>query len=215
MDISLGSTSAFAMNGLEIIGTIAFSISGAIAANRKGMDWFGAVVLGTIVAVGGGTLRDVVLGNTPVFWIRSPWYMILASVCALIMIPLSRKKMTNRRNYLLIADAAGLGVFVVNGTYIATQQYGIGSFAAVILGVGTGIAGGIIRDLLINEVPAVFKGEVYAAAGIAGSVLFLLLSQYDINDMIRFWVPIVLIFTLRLFAIYRQWSFPTAPQNDQ
>ena len=201
---------------LQVIGTIAFAISGALAAARRNMDFFGVIVLGVIVAVGGGSTRDMLIGATPVFWVASPWYIVVAAVTALATIPLARRSLlTTTSHYVLIADAAGLAVFVVSGTATALQ-YTTGSndlangFVAVILGVVTGIVGGMFRDILANRVPTVLVGGFYATAAFIGATVYVLLLRTPLDRRLVVWIPVLLIFGLRMVAIKRNWSLPDA-----
>lgn len=205
---------------LQVVGTIAFAISGALAAARRQMDFFGVVVLGVIVAVGGGSLRDMLIGATPVFWVASPWYIVVASVVALVTIPVARRfSFSENSGYVLIADAAGLAVFAISGASTALQYVSDGSdlangFIAVVLGVVTGIAGGIIRDILANRVPTVLVGGFYALAALIGTTIYVFLLQMQLDPLATVWIPILIIFGLRLAAIVRNWSVPTASVVD-
>jgi uncharacterized membrane protein YeiH len=139
---------------MEYAGTIAFAISGALVAGRKHMDIVGVVVLGTIVAVGGGTTRDLLLGEVPVFWINNPTFVIVGALTALATIPLFKTgtlAVMQRYNLIQLSDAAGMALFVVTGTNVALVA-GADNLAAAIVGVIAGVGGGILRDLMANEV---------------------------------------------------------------
>jgi uncharacterized membrane protein YeiH len=196
---------------LNVGGTIAFAISGALAAGRARMDWAGVVVLGIAAAVGGGTTRDLLLGELPVFWVDQTWFVIVAAVTALAVIPVSRTrvlKILNRYDLVNIADAAGLSLFVITGVGIALDA-GANDFVAMLMGVISGTGGGIIRDLLANKVPEVLhKGEVYATAALAGAAIYVGLLHLSIDPRLTVWLPIGLIFALRMLAIFRGWEIP-------
>ncbi|KAB7740168.1 trimeric intracellular cation channel family protein [Parvibaculum sedimenti] len=192
---------------LQFIGVAAFAVSGALVAGEREMDWFGVVVLGVIVAVGGGTLRDMMLGATPVFWIVSPWYVAVASGFALATIPLVMWGIDVRRP-MLIADAIGLAVFAVLGTRKALDM-GISGSVAVIMGVVTGVFGGLIRDVLANRTPIILKREVYAIAALIGAALFVLLRQFDLPAGLDLWGSIAVALAIRLAALAMRWSIPT------
>jgi uncharacterized membrane protein YeiH len=205
--VDVDTASDIAIFSLQVIGTIAFAISGALVAGRRDMDWFGVVVLAVMVAVGGGSLRDLLLGQTPVFWVQSPWYVILAGITALLTIPLTRMQI-NYRNYLLLSDALGLAVFAVLGTE-RTLALGGNGFVAIIMGVTTGVFGGVLRDVLASRDPSILYGDIYALAALIGCTIFVLLRQIAINPLFVLWTSIGVIFILRLIAIYRDWSLPT------
>jgi uncharacterized membrane protein YeiH len=194
------------LNIFQVIGTVAFAISGALVAGRRKMDWFGVVVLAVMVAVGGGSLRDLLLGATPVFWVQSPWFVILAGITALLTIPLMRMQF-NYRNYLLLSDAVGLAVFAVLGTQKALAL-GANAFVAIIMGVITGIFGGVLRDVLASRDPSILYGDIYALAALIGCTIFILLRQISINPLHVLWISIGVILILRVIAIYREWSLP-------
>lgn len=190
----------------QFIGLAAFAVSGALVAGERQMDWFGVVVMGIIVAVGGGTLRDMMLGATPVFWITSPWYVAVASVFALGTIPLMRWGIAVRRP-MLIADAIGLAVFAVLGTRKALEMGTTGS-VAVIMGIVTGIFGGVIRDVLANRTPIILRQEVYALAALVGGLVFVILHRLDVAPALALWGSIGVALIIRLLALARRWSIP-------
>jgi uncharacterized membrane protein YeiH len=201
------------LNILQVIGTVAFAISGALAAGRRKMDWFGVVVLAVMVAVGGGSLRDMLLGVTPVFWVQSPWFVLLAGITALATIPFTRLRF-NYRNYLLLSDAIGLAVFAVLGTEKALAV-GADAFVAVVMGVITGVFGGVLRDVLASRDPSILYGDIYALAALIGCTIFVLLRQISINPLHVLWISIGVILILRLIAIYRDWSLPAFKLEEE
>jgi uncharacterized membrane protein YeiH len=194
------------LNFMQVIGTIAFAVSGALAAGRRKMDWFGVVVLAVIVAVGGGSLRDMLLGLTPVFWVRSIWFVLLAGITALVIIPVNRLNF-NYRNYLMLSDALGLAVFAVLGTQTALAV-GTHAFVAVIMGIITGVFGGILRDVLANRDASILYGDIYALAALIGCTIYVLLLQTSIFPLYALWLSMGVILVLRLIAIFRSWSLP-------
>ena len=138
---------------LEMLGTAAFAVSGALAASRKNMDIFGFTVLALMPAVGGGTLRDLILDRTPVFWVANPWYVAVALGAALAVF-FRRFRPGGRMRLLVWVDALGLALFAALGTEISLE-FGAGPLVAVMLGVTTGVAGGMIRDIICNEIPLI------------------------------------------------------------
>lgn len=191
---------------LQLVGIAAFAVSGALVAGERQMDWFGVMVLGIIVAVGGGTVRDLLLG-VPVFWLSAPWYVLLAGAAALATIPVAKFAHRVRRP-VAIADAVGLAVFVSLGTRKALEV-GTSGFVAVVMGVITGIVGGIIRDVLANRTPTILRKEVYALAALCGASLFVLADGMDLPPLLTFWVASGAVLAIRLLAIFYNWSIPT------
>lgn len=197
---------------LEVIGTIAFAISGVMAAARAGMDWLGAVVLACAVAIGGGTIRDMLLGQLPVNWLQHTWSLLVAIATAILMLVVLRlwpRAHLEDSLPISIADAAGLSAFVVIGTEVGLDA-GLPVFLAVILGVITGVGGGVIRDMLTGNKPSVLVGQIYAVAGIAGGTMFAVLAQLGVNTHVCVWTSVALTFVIRMVSIRRDWHLPKA-----
>src|SRR5512141_2272378 len=159
---------------LDLFGVAVFAITGSLAAGKKHMDLFGVVVLALATALGGGTLRDLILGAYPVFWISSPTYIFVSTGVALAVFFLARFVRPPARA-LTFADAFGLAVFTVIGADKAISL-GVPGSIAVIMGVMTGVAGGIIRDMLSGEIPLVLRKEIYATASLCGAATFAVLT---------------------------------------
>jgi uncharacterized membrane protein YeiH len=161
---------------LDFVGVAVFAISGALAAGRKSLDLLGVVVIATVTAVGGGTLRDIVLGRYPVFWVAEPLYLYIIIVAALLTVVYTRRYDPPER-LLLIADALGLALFAISGAQIA-ERAGWSGIVVVVMGTLTGVAGGVLRDVLTAEVPLVLRqGRIYATAAIAGVIVYLTLQN--------------------------------------
>ena len=191
---------------LDLFGTAVFAISGAWLACRKDMDIFGAMVLAFVTAVGGGTIRDALLGATPVFWIQDTWYVlvIMASTAGAILF---RKWHERVKWPLQVADALGLAVFAVIGVAKALT-YGAEPITAVMMGVLTGCGGGAIRDVLAGDVPAVLRKEVYASAAIAGGATYVLFEQmYEGSSSVTL-IAASVVLVMRLLAMYKGLSLP-------
>lgn len=156
----------------DYIGTFAFAISGIRHAAAKGFDWFGAYVVGLVTAVGGGTLRDIMIGLPP-FWLQQPSYLIVTGLALLFTI-IFRRQVVRANHSLFFFDSIGLGLFVVVGM-AKTFDAGFPWWTAIIMGTVTGSFGGLIRDILINEVPLIFRKDVYATACIFGGLVYVLL----------------------------------------
>ena len=183
---------------LDIFGVAVFAISGALTAGRKGMDLFGVVVVAIVAAIGGGTLRDVLL-DRPVFWISDPTYLfaILSAVAALLVYV---RFFRPPAGSLLVADAFGLSLFTVTGAQTA-ELAGAGTPIVIVMGAMTGTAGGLLRDVLCAEVPLVLRRDIYATASVAGAALFVLLGWLDVSRALAAPAAMALIFALRLAAI--------------
>jgi uncharacterized membrane protein YeiH len=216
MDIPLSATSDIAFTTLLVIGTAAFAASGAVAAIRSHMDWFGVVVLACIVAVGGGTVRDVVLGDLPVHWVRLVWPVLLAGGVGLVVLPLTSRLVADitSTRVVLVADAIGLGVFAIVGTDRALH-FGTNQGIAVILGLVTGIGGGIMRDVLVQRRPLVLTQDVYALAALTGAGAYVLLLDAGVVAEVAVWLGVAIVSVIRISAIALRWSVPPAKAVDQ
>lgn len=191
----------------DLFGVAVFAITGALMAGRKSMDLFGVLVIAIITALGGGTLRDVILDNHPVSWIRNDIYILVATLAALGTVIWVRMTRPIHEKGLLIADAFGLSVFTVIGTEVALQ-YAMPSSTAVIMGVMTGVAGGVMRDVICNEIPLIFKKEIYATACLAGAVTFVLLRMLETPHWLDTGVAMLVVLAIRLAAIRWRFSLP-------
>ncbi|MBD2839705.1 trimeric intracellular cation channel family protein [Pseudomonas sp. JM0905a] len=191
----------------DLFGVAVFAITGALMAGRKSMDLFGVLVIAIITALGGGTLRDVILGNHPVSWIRDDTYILVASLAAVGTVLWVRLTRPINETGLLLADAFGLAVFTVYGTEVALQ-HNLQPGTAVIMGVITGVGGGVLRDIICNEVPLIFQKEIYAIACIAGSLVFLALRELALPDWLVSAAAMLVVLLIRLAAIHWRLSLP-------
>lgn len=197
---------------LEVIGTVAFAVSGVMAAGRARMDWLGAFVLAIVVAIGGGTIRDVLLGRLPVSWLEESWpVLVAAATAAVVIIALRFRPRTDPESWTLVtaADALGLSTFVILGTEVGLQS-NLSPFLAVLLGVVTGVGGGVIRDVLTGTRPMVLVGQVYAVAGLIGGALFAALTEIGANTQLAVWLSVAVVFTVRMVAVRKDWNLPKA-----
>lgn len=206
----------------EIIGTIAFAFSGAMIAIEKKMDIFGVIVLGGITAVGGGAIRDSILGLTPPMLFRSPIYVIVATITSIVVFLMvwfrhSVFNSNTREKYLHIIDffdAVGLSAFTVVGVNTAIAAgYQENTFLVVFVGVLTGVGGGILRDIMAGIMPMVLRKRIYAIACILGAVLYLVLLQYIPNSIAMF-ATCTFIVMLRFLAAHYKWNLPVAKLDD-
>lgn len=201
-------------SAFEIIGTVAFAISGAVVAISKKMDIFGVAILGMTTAVGGGILRDLILGLTPPAAFQSPGFALTAiAVSTLVFLPPVRRLLHWREKLydttLRIFDAIGLGIFTVIGVQTAYTATGeLNAFLAIFVGVVTGCGGGVLRDMFAGTPPYIFVKHFYASASIIGAVVCLLL--WDIGQMPAMLIGAATTLTLRLLAAHYRWSLPKA-----
>lgn len=191
----------------DLFGVAVFAITGALMAGRKSMDLFGVLVIAIITALGGGTLRDVILGNHPVSWIRDDTYILVASLAAVGTVLWVRLTRPIHETGLLVADAFGLAVFTVYGTEVALQHQ-VPLSTAVIMGVITGVAGGVMRDVICNEIPLIFQKEIYAIACIAGSLVFIGLLAIGLPRWLDTGIAMAVVLGTRLAAIRWGLSLP-------
>lgn len=194
---------------LDLLGTAAFAASGALAGIRRGMDIFGVLLLGLVTATGGGTLRDLLLGDTPPFIFKDETYLFL-SIAVGLAVFICHRHLDLLIHPLPYLDAIGLGTFVVIGTGKALT-FQLGFIGSVMMGVMTATAGGMIRDMLSNQVPMVLQKEVYASACLAGGALLYLLHHYSsLPSPWALTISAVLVTSVRLLAIRYNWSLPKA-----
>lgn len=194
------------MNVVEVLGTMAFFMSGLRHATQKHFDWFGGFVCGAAVAVGGGTLRDVMLGATP-FWMTSSLYLICCLATMVVAI-LFRSYVERLNNTWMVFDTLGLALFTIAGLQKALA-YGQPFWVAIIMGCVTGSAGGVIRDVLLNNVPVIFKREIYAMASILGGMVYWALVRWVCGDVIASVVTFIIVCAIRFVAVWRHISLPS------
>lgn len=196
----------------EIIGTIAFAASGAIIALNKKMDILGVITLGLTTAVGGGVLRDVILGFTPPNMFRNPVYAIVAAVVSVLLFSSKIRNLVFKQQKvydlcLLVMDSIGLGIFTVVGISVAHDRIINNPLFLVFLGVITGIGGGVMRDIMAGQTPYIFVKHFYATASIIGAVATVILWAF-VGETWSMVIGAVLIIVLRLLAAHFRWSLP-------
>lgn len=198
---------------LDLIGVAVFGISGALAAGRKSLDLLGVVVIAVVTAIGGGTIRDVLLGRHPVFWVADPNYLVVIIVAALATVAYTRFRRPPQ-NTLVIADALGLGLFAVGGAQI-TEGLGHSGLIIVLMGTITGVAGGVIRDVLSAEIPLILRrGNIYATAAIAGTAAYLWLGMAGVATQTAALLGMAIVVGLRLAAIFWDLQLPVFTLKD-
>lgn len=191
---------------LDLIGTFVFAISGTIAAGEKRLDLFGAAFIGFVTAIGGGTLRDMMIGISPVSWTSSMAYLYVIILAVIITFFLKEQIFRFRRTIFLF-DTIGIGVFTIIGVEKALAN-GINTPVAIIMGILTAVAGGVIRDTLNNEVPQIFKKEIYATACFAGAVVYILLKRFGIQTEANQVATILIIIGIRVISVKQQLGLP-------
>lgn len=191
---------------LDIIGTVAFAVSGALTAMEKRMDVFGISIVAICTALGGGTLRDMLIGNTPVAWLLNlqNFYVALATIVLTIIFRIQLNKL---RRSLLLFDTIGMGIFTLIGIQSGIS-IGLHPLVCMLLGTITASFGGVIRDILCNEIPLIFDREIYATACLVGGAFYFLLAQYQFPIDILSFATIAVIIAVRLMAVYFHWSLP-------
>lgn len=195
------------INVLDIIGTGFFAISGALSAMNKRLDLFGVFIIAGATAIGGGTIRDLLIGDQPVAWMTSliyPLTIFVGYVIALVF----RKRLSYWRKTFFIFDTVGLAIFTIIGVEKGLS-FGIEPLLCVMLGMMTGTFGGVTRDILINDVPLIFHKEIYALASVVGGLLFIILSNLEVEHTIIYILTVLIIITIRIIVVRYNISLPT------
>ena len=191
---------------LDIIGTCAFAVSGALTAMNKKLDPFGVFIIALVTAVGGGTLRDILIGRTPVGWMRDLNYVYLI-IFGYFLAIIFRKKLDRLRASLFLFDTIGLGVF----TLIGLERGLVANLHPIIciaLGTMTACFGGVTRDILCNEIPVVFRKEIYATICIIGGILFFILKTWNLDNDVLYLIVSSVMISIRLMAVKFRWYLP-------
>ena len=184
---------------LDLAGVAVFAVSGVLAARSKGLDLFGVIVIAAIAAVGGGTLRDLLLNRYPIFWITDARYLTVTIASALLTVGYVRLR-PPPGNALLVADALGLALFALSGAQVAEGAQ-CPAIIVVLMGTMTGVAGGVLRDVITAQVPLILRRDLYATAAIVGIALYLLLQAFGLQRARAFGAGMVVVVALRLLAI--------------
>ena len=199
---------------LDIAGTFVFAMSGWLTAIQKQLDYFGGLVIAIVTAVGGGTLRDVMLGNTPVNWVQSQ-ETVYAIVAGVLFAQLFYRWMSRIRRTLFLFDTLGIGVFTISGVQLALT-FDIHPIPAILLGIASAVAGGVIRDTLCNEIPLVFRKELYATACLSGASLYWVLHILDVPAGLNTLLSFAVIVAFRSVAVWRNIQLPLLrPKSDE
>lgn len=191
---------------LDFAGVAVFAATGALAASRKQLDIVGFIFLAAITGIGGGTIRDLILGKLPVFWIQEPTYIVVCAVVAVIVF-FSAHLFESRYRLILWLDAVGLAAYCVMGTMIGLD-YGISTITAIVTGVMTATFGGIFRDIISGEKSVLLSDEIYISAALLGAISFAVLMSIDINKNIAIVISFTLALALRAAALMFSWTTP-------
>ncbi|MDY8137427.1 trimeric intracellular cation channel family protein [Aquimarina sp. 2201CG5-10] len=191
---------------LDILGTVAFAISGALSAMNRKLDVFGIFIIAFVTAIGGGTLRDILIGSTPVSWMQNPTNMYLIGSVAILSI-IFRNKLDYLKKSLFLFDTIGLGICTIIGVETGINA-GLEPIISITLGTMTGCFGGVIRDILCNEIPVIFRKEIYATASIAGGICFMILHSQQADQNITYVSTALLIIVIRLLVVKYKVSLP-------
>ena len=189
---------------LDGIGIFVFAISGVLTAIDKGFDVVGSAIIGFVTALGGGTLRDMMIGETPVGWMQNSNYIVIvlvAVVCAFLF----QKRIMKLKKGMFIFDTIGIGMFTILGLQ-KTLGVGLHVPVALMMGVVSAVFGGVVRDVLCNEIPLIFRREIYATACLAGGLVFIGLQKYLPNMELNMVISIFVVFTIRYLAVKRKWT---------
>lgn len=203
----------------ELIGTVAFAISGAMVGIEKRLDLLGVVVLGISTAVGGGAVRDVLLGRIPPMMFQKSVYVVLAiffSILTFAAVGVIGEHIGKRRFYretMNFFDAAGLGIFAATSVnLVLSMGYRKNLFMAVFMGTVTAVGGGVLRDVMVGKVPLILRKRIYALAAILGSIAYYGLYQFGIDDRLNVWITVGFVVAIRLLAAHYEWNLPKAPE---
>ena len=197
---------------LDLFGVAVFTISGSLAAGRKRMDVFGVIVLGLATALGGGTLRDILLDSRSVFWIENRFYLLVVFITAVVTF-IAVRVLTIPKRGLLISDAIGLAVFTLIGTSKSLEVIN-SDVIAVFMGIITGVAGGMIRDVLSAEVPLILRKEIYATAALCGSIIYVVTRHLNLTEILGVFLSMTATLLIRLAAIHWRLSLPVFIAKD-
>ena len=206
----------------ELVGTVAFALSGAMVAVQKKLDMFGIMLLGVVTALGGGTVRDVLLGHTPPRVFYSGSYVALSIVSALVVFVvfrLSKGRFSQFTGLMdavrTLSDALGLGIFAVIGARAGmTEGYGDNALLCIFLGMLTGVGGGVLRDMMCADIPFVLRKHIYAVAAIAGAVVFYYTVAFGLDQSVASLLGMLTTFLMRVLAWHYRWNLPRAVIND-
>lgn len=198
---------------LDLIGTFVFALSGAFKGRKHELDWLGVTVLAVLTGVGGGLMRDMLLGDTPAAAFRDEWYLVACLLGAGVVI-VAAPGVAKRWNRVMIADAVGLGLFAALGAAKAAE-HGLGPIGVVMMAALTATGGGVIRDALVRELPAILHKGFYATAALIGGIVFLGLNALDVSEPFALGAAAIVCSALRFYALVKNVNLPKAERLNQ
>ncbi|WP_108870114.1 trimeric intracellular cation channel family protein [Aquimarina aquimarini] len=198
---------------LDILGTAAFAISGALSAMNRKFDLFGIFIIAFVTSIGGGTIRDILIGNTPVSWMQNTTNMYLIGGITILAI-VFRNKIDYLKKSLFLFDTIGLGIFTIIGVEAGIKT-NLAPIISVALGATTGCFGGVVRDILCNEIPVIFRKEIYATASITGGICYMILYHLHLDQDIIYISTATLIIIIRLLVVKYKVSLPLFTTKNQ
>lgn len=191
--------------GLDLLGVGLFAVSGALAGIHRGLDLFGIAVIAAVTGMGGGTLRDMMLGRHPILWVRDPTYLYVILGAAAIAV-MGQGVLPNLETAFLVADALGLALFALSGAQAVEQDHAW--IIVVVMGTMSGVAGGVIRDVLSGVAPLLLRRDVYATAAIGGICVYLVLQRLGAGRSVAFAIGIIAVMVIRLLSLALHWQLP-------
>lgn len=196
---------------IDIIGTMVFAISGALAGRDKKLDMFGIAAVGFITAIGGGTVRDLLLGSTPVGWMKDTIYLIMIGSGLIISFFFGKTVMKLRRTFFIF-DTVGIAVFTVLGLQKALT-FGVHPVIAIMMGMVSAVFGGVIRDIVCNDIPLIFRQEIYALTCIAGGIIYAIMEHFGVEQIFNVLITVSFIVSFRVLAVKYHWKLPDLSQS--
>jgi len=189
---------------IDLIGTLVFAISGVLTAIDKKFDLVGSIVIGFVTAVGGGTLRDLLIGETPVGWMKDINYVLVINLAVVISYAF-KNKILKFRSGMFLFDTIGIGLFTILGLQ-KTMGLELSPVIGLLMGVVSAVFGGVIRDVLTNEIPLIFRKEIYASACLAGGITFLSLEEFSEFSNVNMLISMLIVSIIRYLSVRRHWS---------
>lgn len=189
---------------IDMLGTFVFAISGVLTAIHKKFDLVGSIIIGVVTAVGGGTLRDILIGETPVGWMKDLNYLYVI-IFAVLVSYIFKNHIQKLRKGMFFFDTLGIGLFTILGLQ-KTIGVGLSIPIALMMGVVSAVFGGVIRDVLANEIPLIFRKEIYATACLIGGLAFVLLEQVSSHEIVNMSISMAVVMIIRYVSVLKKWS---------
>lgn len=193
--------------GLDLAGTFVFAVSGWLLASKKQLDFFGASVIAFVTAIGGGTIRDLLIGSQPVGWLQDENYLLIIGL-GILSGMFFKRIFEKLRKTMFLFDSIGIGLFTILGIQ-KTLAFGLSPVVAIIMGTISAVFGGVLRDTLVNEIPLIFRKEIYATVCLIGGGLYLLLGETTMDQGLQMIITILFIIAIRIVVVVKNWSLPS------